>query len=151
MFSGAFPIVIKVFVVGIALGSFCTTAVFARWASAGVAAIWWLICFPMAFHKCFAISAGRKDFMLWAAVFVEEGRECTCALNAMLLELCQKSSVFVFVALGDELPGEIGLPLFDFVQPPYQYSVVERRCGAFSAGVAFHCAPFLQCCLLLRC
>ena len=87
-FSGSFPIVIKVFVVGIALGPFCTTAVFARWASTGVAAVWWLIYSPIPLHKCFAISTGRKDFILRAAVLVEEGRECVHALNAMFLELC---------------------------------------------------------------
>ena len=89
--------------------------------------------------------------MLRAAVFVEESRECAHASNAILFELSQKSPVFVLVALGDELPWEIRLPLFDLVEPPYQDVVVERRCGAFPAGGARHGAPFLQCCVLLRC
>ena len=86
--------------------------------------------------------------MLWAAVFVEEGRECTYASNVMLLELCEKSPVLVLVAVGHELLGEIRLPLFDLVQPSYQDAVVERRCGTFCTGGARHGAPFLQCCLL---
>ena len=126
-FSDAFPIVIKVFVVGIALRSFCTTAVFARWASTGVAAVWWLIYSPIPLHKCFAISTGRKDFILRAAVLVEEGRECVYAPNAMVLQLCEKSPVLVLVALGQELPREMGLPLLNLVQPPCQYPVVKRR------------------------
>ena len=89
--------------------------------------------------------------MLWAAVFVEESRECAHASNVMLLELRQESPVLVLVGLGQELPREIGLPLLDPVQPPYQYAVVEWRCGAFSAGVVLHCAPFLLCCLSLSC
>ena len=97
----------------------------------------------MALHKCFAVSAGRKDLILWATVLMQEGGECVHAFNAMLLELCQESSVFVFVALGDELPGEIGLPLFDFVQPSNQDAVVERRSGTFGTGGARHGAPFL--------
>ena len=89
--------------------------------------------------------------MLWAAVFVEEGGECTYASNVMLFKFCEKSPVLVFVAVEHELPGEIRLPLFDLVKPPYQDVVVERRCGAFPAGGALHGAPFLQCCVLLRC
>ena len=69
----------------------------------------------MALHKCFAVSAGRKDLILWATVLVQEGGECVHASNVMCLELRQESSVFVLVALGHELPGEIGLPVFDLV------------------------------------
>ena len=86
--------------------------------------------------------------MLWAAVFVEEGRECTYALNAMLLELRQESSVFVLVAVGHELAGEIGLPVFDLIKPSYQNGVVERGCRTFWTVAARHGAPFLQCCFL---
>ena len=149
--SIAFPIVIKVFVVGNSLGSLCATAISTRWASACVAAVWWAICSPIAFHKRFAVPAGRKDLVLWATVVVQEGGECAHALNAMLLELRQESPVLVLVALGHELPGEIGLPLFDLIQPSYQDAVVERRCGAFCTGGARHGAPFLQCCVLRCC
>ena len=97
----------------------------------------------MALDKSFAIPAWRKDIILWTAMFVEEGGECAHASNAMLLELRQESSVFVLVAMRHELLGEIGLPFFDCVQPPYQYSVVEQLCSAFSAGGALHGAPIL--------
>ena len=97
----------------------------------------------MTFDKRFAVPAWRKDFVLWAAVFVEEGGECTYALNVMLLELCQESPVFVLVALGYELSWEIGLLGFDLVEPSYQDAVVERRCRTFCTGGARHGAPFL--------
>ena len=102
----------------------------------------------MTLHKRLAVSAWQKDLVLRATVLVQEGRECTYALNVMLLELRQESSVFVLVAMRHELPGEIGLPFFDCVKPPYQYSVVERRCRTFWTGGARHGAPFLQCCLV---
>ena len=105
----------------------------------------------MALDKSFAIPAQGKDLILWTAVFVQEGGECTHALNAMLLELRQESPVFVLVALGHELPGEIRLPLSDFIQPSYQDAVVKRRCRTFCTGGARHGAPFLQCCLLRGC
>ena len=105
----------------------------------------------MTFDKRFAVPAWRKDFVLWAAVFVEESRECAHASNAILFELSQKSPVFVLVALGYELPRKIRLPLFDLVQPSYQDAVVERRCGTFCTGGARHGAPFLQCCVRLSC
>ena len=89
--------------------------------------------------------------MLWATVVVQEGREYAHAFNAMPLELRQESSVFVLVAVGHELPGEIRLPLFDFIQPSYQDAVVKRRCGTFCTGGARHGAPLLQCCVLLSC
>ena len=99
----------------------------------------------MALHKCFAVSAGRKDLILWATVLVQEGGECVHALNAMLLELCQESSVFIFVTVGHELGGELGLPVFDLVEPSYQGAVVERGCRTFWTAGARHGAPFLQC------
>ena len=89
--------------------------------------------------------------MLWATVLVQEGGECVHTSNVMFLELRQESSVFVLVALGHELPGEIGLPVFDLIQPSYQDAVVERRCRTFCTGGARHGAPFLQCCVRLSC
>ena len=86
--------------------------------------------------------------MLWATVVVQKGGEYAHAFNAMPLELRQESSVFVLVALGHELPGELGLPVFDLIKPSYQDAVVERRCRTFCTGGARHGAPFLQCCLL---
>ena len=99
----------------------------------------------MALHKSFAVPAWKKDLILWTAVFVKESGECAHALNAMLLELRQESPVFVLVALGQELPREIGLPLLDPVQPPYLYAVVKRCCGTFFAGGALHRPPCMQC------
>ena len=102
----------------------------------------------MSFDKRFAVRAGRKDFILWATVLVQEIGEYAHAFNAMLLELCQESSVFVFVTVGHELVGELGLPVFNFVEPSYQGAVVERGCRTFWTGGARHGVPFLQCCFL---
>ena len=99
----------------------------------------------MTLHKRFAVPAWRKDLVLWATMLVQEGRELAHAFNVMLLELRQESPVLVLVALGQELPREIGLPLLDPVQPPYLYAVVKRCCGTFFAGGALHRPPCMQC------
>ena len=130
----AFPSVIQVFCVY--LGSLRAAAIGTRWAGAGGAAVWHLIRSPMFFDKGLALPAWTKDLSLRATMLMQEGRECVHAFNAMVLQLRQESPVLVLVALGQELPREIGLPLLDLVQPSCQYAVVERCCGAFSAGAA---------------